>query len=248
MTDVGISRVTNQDRTIACPEIGFFGVTDGMGGHKFGEETAIRVASAMPKAVELFLNELGTDQSPQQAAGHLKHAIMTESKNIYQMGNNISKYDHGATLSCVLLIGDHAIFGNLGDSRGYVIRRKSESDGMQQMTTDHNLANELVESGKLSKEEAKNHFSSKQLIMYMGMDPPAVPETIIFKVEHEDRILLCSDGVYGMLSEEKIFEIFQRIPDSQDIVKELVDAANAAGGGDNISAVVVEISQRTSKK
>jgi len=243
LSDVGKRRKKNEDRNIICPEIGFFGVSDGMGGLRFGEETAQLVSSTMPEAVKQFLQESGGEISPVQAAEHLKQAIKMVSDNIFDTGNKSGRFDFGATLSCVLLVGDHAVFGNLGDSRGYVIRRSSKH-GSRQVTTDHNLASLLVKHGEITKEEAKDHYSSSQLMRFMGMEHPAEPDVFIVKLEKEDKILLCSDGLHGMLLDEEIYQIVLKDKSSEEIVRMLIDAANAAGGKDNISSILIKKSHK----
>ena len=241
-TDVGMQRRKNEDRIIVVPEFGFFGVTDGMGGLTHGEETAIIVASSMQEEVERFLNESGIGLSVQQAADFLKQTIIKISESIYYSSNRFGKFDFGATLTCVFLIGDCAVFGNLGDSRAYLIRKNGSSENIIQITTDHNLANQLVEEGIITKEEAKYHDSSLQLLRFMGIKPPTEPETHIVKLSEGDVILLCSDGLHDMLFDNEILKIVRENQSIEDAVQALIGEANDSGGTDNITVVLIELS------
>jgi len=240
--DIGKVRRSNQDRTITCPEMGLFGVSDGMGGLRFGERTAELTASAVPDALAHCLKNAVPGMAAEDAAERLKNAIRMVSDVVFDAGNSRGSFDFGATLSCVLLVGGHAVFGNLGDSRGYVVRKEGGASRIDQVTTDHNLASELVSQGKITKEEAMGHISSMQLLRFIGMEPPAGPEAFVVGIRQGDRLLLCSDGLHGMLTDEEICEIVAGGRCAEDIAQSLTDAANAAGGNDNISAVVIEVS------
>jgi len=240
-SDTGILRKKNEDKVFMSLEMPFFGVSDGMGGMRFGQESAEMVSLLVPEAVENLFHECGDKISSEKAAELLKQAIIKVSDYIYETDKKSGSFEHGATLSCVLLLGDSAVFCNLGDSRGYIIRGSGGNGKILQVTEDHNLAGEYVRLGKMTKEEAMDSLLSTQLTRFMGMDPPAEPDTFIVKLKEWDRILLCSDGLHGMIDDEEICDIALRNLDPEERVQELIDAANKAGGRDNVSAGLIII-------
>jgi len=235
--DIGKVRPGNEDRVFTNPEIGFFGVSDGIGGAKYGEKTAEMVSSSVPKAVETFLNENGSNISPQKAEEGLIEAIEKVSDVVYELDNKIGAREYGATISCTLLVDRFAVFGNVGDSRGYLMR----NGALYLLTEDDNYANIMVKSGEMTEEQVKRHpFLSTALTKYIGMKP-ARPHTAVVGLEKGDKILLCSDGLHGMLSDEEITDIMWLPMFADDTAELLKDAANAAGGQDNISVIIIEI-------
>ena len=176
--------------------------------------------------------------SLENAAGQLKQEICQISDMIYYNYNPLS-WQAGATLSGVRLTGRHAIFVNLGDSRGYLLPRNSKN--IRQITDDHNKAAELVKEGKITKEMAITHVASTKLTRFMGKTPPVIPDLFIEEVNPGDRILLCSDGLYGMVSEADLSAIMRSSPDPDRICERLIEKANAEGGWDNISVVYIEV-------
>ena len=241
--DIGRSRKSNQDEVLFCPEIGFFGVSDGMGGMPKGGETSRRIKKELPLMVKKITEDFrgGNANVVHELAEALKDLIITYNDRLFGELNIGGKYLCGATLSCVMLAGSTAIFINLGDSRGFILNNLDHS--LRQITEDHNVAAELVRIGALTREQAKNHYSSSQLVQYMGMDPPAKPDCFMEEISPGDSILLCSDGLYGMLSDAELAILLRSSNDPNTVCKRLVDAANKAGGRDNISAVYITIDQ-----
>ncbi|HRX57707.1 MAG TPA: protein phosphatase 2C domain-containing protein [Eubacteriales bacterium] len=242
LKDVGRTRTSNQDEVILCPERGFFAVSDGMGGLKDGGKTSAMIRDVFPDLFEHVAEETGTDASLESAAELLKNSVAVLSDSIYESGNEGHTIEFGATFCGVWLLQKCALFVNLGDSRGYILRA---SDGvLTQVTRDHNLAALLVESGDLSKEEAKHHHASSRITRFMGMPSPATPETFLETVAPGDTLLFCSDGLHGMLEDEQIRDVLLKGMPPEPTCRQLIDAANEAGGRDNISAVCVRIRKR----
>jgi serine/threonine protein phosphatase PrpC len=238
LTDIGIKRTSNQDEVVVCPQWGFHAVSDGMGGLPHGGDTSIMIRDVLPLMMEGAFSELRENISPEYAANLLQKAVCLLSDNIYDMGNrNVTVY--GATLSGVWLVGRHAVFVNLGDSRGYLLPRYRKK--IQQVTRDHNIAAILVDNGELTREEALNHPSSSSLLCFMGMPEPATPDVFIREVAPGDRLLLCSDGLYGTVEEKYLPRLMRSSRKPETVCRKLTDTANANGGRDNISAVYLKI-------
>ena len=240
LTDIGLKRSSNQDEVILVPDYGFFAVSDGMGGLPEGGEASQLLAYNLPAIMKDCAAALGRSRSPKQAAKLLNREIQSISDYIYRMKNTDKYKVAGATLSGVWLIGKHAVFVNLGDSRGYLLPRYKKS--ILQITTDHNLAARLIAQGKLTPRQAQNHHSSSMLLRFAGMDSPATPETFICEIKPGDRILLCSDGLHGMVDENFYPQILRTSSAPLRICKNLTNQANAAGGRDNIAVVCILIS------
>ena len=238
-TDIGLQRSSNQDEIICCPEYGFFAVSDGMGGMRCGGETSAMIAKALPGLIGQAYEALTDDPRPERAAKLLDGQVRLLSDSIYKRTNRGGKADFGATLCGVWLVKDRAVFVNLGDSRGYWLGYYKKR--IRQVTKDHNIAALLVESGELSREEARFHPSSSSLTRFVGMANPALPETFMEKLKPGDRILLCSDGLYGMTEEERLPIILRSSRSPERVVKRLVDYANGCVGRDNISAVYIKV-------
>ena len=239
--DIGKRRIANQDKIISCPEYGFFAVCDGMGGLPSGGEASNMVATIMPGIIALAHRELSNSPSPQSVASILKSYVQMISNNIYETGNR-NGIVFGSTFCGVWLIESHAVFVNIGDSRGYILPKFKRT--LRQVTKDHNAAAYLVEQGELTKSQAINHPASSRLTQFLGMQSPAFPDTFIEKVHHGDRIMLCSDGLYSMVNEAHIKSILRSSKSQSRVCNRLIDTANENGGRDNISVAYIKIQHR----
>jgi len=231
--DIGLRRESNQDELVLAPDIGFFGVSDGMGGLSMGELASRYVKDAFPL---LLRDALGTaaSLSVSEAERLLREGAVCLSDRLYREVNAKGTV-MGATLCCVWLVEDKAVFVSLGDSRGYVLRRREKLP--TQITEDMNLAGLLLREGAISPEEARKHPGKSQLTAYVGMPSPATPEVYVCDLRRGDSILLCSDGLYGMTEERQLAKLMRSSRNPQAVCGRLVRAAKAGGGRDNISAV-----------
>lgn len=165
--DVGMRHSSNQDAVICCSEHGFFAVSDGMGGLRCGGETSELLAKALPERIRSIRAELAADPDPEKAAELLAAQFRHISDNIFSVLNQGDQQDYGATLCGVWLVGDHAVFVNMGDSRGYLLG--VDEQGIRKITSDHNLAALLVASGYLNPNEARGHGANAELTRFVGM-------------------------------------------------------------------------------
>jgi serine/threonine protein phosphatase PrpC len=237
--DIGAKRPVNQDEVICCPEYGFFAVSDGMGGLDGGKETSAMIAEALPGLIGQIYEQLRDSPAPEQAATLLAKQVALISDNIDGTMNGDDDFAYGATVCGVWLVGKQAVFVNLGDSRGYLL--KADKEHIEQITLDHNMAVELVAEGRLFRDQARQHWSSSVLTRFVGMEAPALPETFIAELEPGDRILLCSDGLHGMIEDADLPGLLRASDEPEQVVNRLIDEANRAGGRDNIAVVYIKI-------
>jgi protein phosphatase len=238
--DIGRKRDSNQDKVICCPDLFFFGVSDGMGGMPKGGEMAERIGEDLPGiAAKLAGNWDGERADVKTLSEAFTNEIISYSDKLFRDYNAGEDYQGGATFCGVLLVDSSAVFVNLGDSRAYILKQGDRAP--RQITEDHNLAADYVRLGILTKEQAKKHRSSSQLVRFMSMEPPAEPDCFVEELSSGDTILLCSDGLYGMLADEEIGRLLGSDKDPETVCKRLIAAANEAGGRDNIAAVCIRL-------
>ena len=238
LVDIGSVRRSNQDEVILAPDQGLFAVSDGMGGLEDGGAASQYVKQALPMVAESGIGEM-EKADPGQAAVRLNGLVQLISDRLYAQGNSPGYFRFGATVAGVLLHGTKAVFVCLGDSRGYLLPKYKKNP--VQITEDMNIAGILVRLGEMTKEQAKDNPASSRLTAFVGMQSPAKPATYVVDVKPGDRILLCSDGLYGMVTEREMAQLMRSSKSQERVCKNLIDAANAYGGRDNISAVCIRV-------
>jgi protein phosphatase len=234
-THVGKVREKNEDTFLAEPQLTLFVVSDGMGGHRGGELASKIVIEDLPVMIEAGLDKLKVG-CPKTIKSLLNRSIAEQSRQLHLEGTSESGFkDMGATLVVMLLRNKRCFIANLGDSRGYLFRKGK----LSQLTRDHSVVSDLVTERLIGPEEAQNHKSRGQITSYIGMEEEPLPHVCSFLLKKNDRLLLCSDGLTDMVDDENITAILQDESDSETVCKKLVNAANAAGGYDNITVMVV---------
>jgi serine/threonine protein phosphatase PrpC len=244
--DRGRKRESNQDRLILCPEYGFFGVSDGMGGLSHGGRTAEILEEAVPEFIknyEQYLTENNLSFLVDFFSNYTKEKVAETSDKLYANFNAQGKTAYGATFCGLWLLGKFAFFHNIGDSRGYLLRKGGKK--LRQITEDHNLAAILVRGGELTREEARNDPASSRLTRFVGMEAPAAIDEFREEIFPGDRILLCSDGLHGVLDDEAMCRLLRSSRSPNIVCRRLIAAANEAGGRDNISAVYIKIGEES---
>jgi PPM family protein phosphatase len=224
LTDTGRKRRHNEDVYVVDPPI--FAIADGMGGAKAGE-----VAAAL--AADALRGEAGSGEDT------LVTLIQEANRRVYERAaEDAAKSGMGTTMTVALLEDSRVRIGHVGDSRAYLIR-----DGeLSQLTDDHSLVGELVRSGKLAPEDAETHPQRSVITRVLGTDPDVDVDTITIETRSGDLFLLCSDGLYSMVGNNRILELVERNRRDLDAAaKALVAAANKGGGDDNITVVAFEI-------
>lgn len=224
-TEVGHVREHNEDSLTVLPPL--FAVADGMGGHEAGE-----IAS------EITINTLN-DLAPESAdAEALARAVVAANLNVIKApSQGIGREGMGTTLTAAILEKERLIIAQVGDSRAYLLHNGS----LQQITRDHSLMADMIEAGQLTEAEARVHPNRSVITRAIGSDPHMQPDLYELNVETGDRLLLCSDGVCGMIEDSEIASIMRQAPSAQACADQLVEAALHAGGFDNATAVVVDV-------
>lgn len=224
-TEVGHVREHNEDSLTVLPPL--FAVADGMGGHEAGE-----IAS------EITINTLN-DLAPESAdAEALARAVVAANLNVIKApSQGIGREGMGTTLTAAILEKERLIIAQVGDSRAYLLHNGS----LQQITRDHSLMADMIEAGQLTEAEARVHPNRSVITRAIGSDPHMQPDLYELNVETGDRLLLCSDGVCGMIEDSEIASIMRQAPSAQACADQLIEAALHAGGFDNATAVVVDV-------
>ena len=236
LTDKGRYRAENQDAfAIADTEGGLVAVVcDGMGGAAAG-----RLASDM--AVKRFISfaKKGFAVSGSgQEEDVLRQAADSANRQIYHFAATAEEYNGMGTTLVGAVFGEaQATFVNVGDSRAYLVRDKV----MRQLTEDHTLVQDMLRSGLLTKEEAMMHPDRNMITRAIGGEETIEPDFYRFETCPGDVILLCTDGLYGEVSANRILQLSTEYSSMHELAKKLVDEANEAGGKDNISVVCIRI-------
>lgn len=224
-TDVGCVRDHNEDSLVVAPPL--YVVCDGMGGHAAGEvasEIAVRVIeNRAPQHADV--EELG------RAVEEANLAIIRAARE------GRGREGMGTTCTAAILEGERLVIAQVGDSRAYLLSKGR----LQQLTRDHSLMADLIEAGHITKEEAKVHPQRSVITRALGSDPRMLPDLFELDVNPGDRLLICSDGLTTMLSDEEIAQLLARTADPQLCARQLVNAAIAAGGYDNVTVIVADV-------
>jgi PPM family protein phosphatase len=231
-SDVGRMRSGNEDSYFCGRTV--FAVADGLGGHQGGE---VASAAAVEPLARLDSHEL-TD--PGAVAEALAAAIREANEAILERAaDDPSLYGMGTTITAAAVAGGrHLQLAHVGDSRAYLLREGA----LDQLTTDHTVVGELVRRGRLTPEQAAIHPERSILTRAVGLDP-RVPVDLPDPLELQpgDQVLLCSDGLTEAVGDGQIAELLSATPDGHAACRSLIDAANGAGGPDNITVVLVRV-------
>jgi len=226
-TDTGRTRRRNEDSYVVAPPL--FCVADGMGGAQAGEVASRLAAAAVEEVV---------DQSGRSGPERVTSLIQEANRRVYERSSVDPTVSGMGTTITVALVEDGVTIGHVGDSRAYLVR----GGVLTQLTEDHSLVNELVKSGKLSREEAEQHPQRSVITRALGTDPDVDVDAFTVDAQPGDLFLLCSDGLTSMVDNEEILALLERNRnDLKGATKSLLTAANRGGGEDNITVVAFEI-------
>lgn len=237
-TDIGRKRKVNQDA------VGIFKnkenltlavVADGMGGHQAGE-----VASKLAVADLGKLWEISKLTDKEEIIQWLIKTIQRENEIIYQKGQaDAEKTGMGTTIVAVVVLKNYLIFAHVGDSRLYMLRGET----FEQMTEDHSLVNLLVQSGEITKEMAEVHPQKNVLVRSVGIPGTVEVDVTDLETLPDDCFLVCSDGLTNMINDDYIATIIKKAPTLEMALEQLIETANGMGGKDNITALLINVSE-----
>ena len=244
---VGKQREHNEDSVLAITAtlagmsagvpFGLYIVADGMGGHQYGEvasNAAVRIiAGQVLRKFHSYLFTLPTQQ-PEESLQEVLEGAIREAHRVVQRDAPGS----GTTVTAALVLGQQVTIGHVGDSRVYSVH---PSGRVEQLTQDHSLVRRLEELGHLNKEEAANYPHRNVLIRAVGQGEAIEADIFTIPFPHGCTLALCTDGLWGVVSEDLIRRALVDSPTLQRACSSLVAAANAAGGPDNISVVLVQM-------
>jgi serine/threonine protein phosphatase PrpC len=243
---IGLQREHNEDclfafsatiggETTSAP-LGLFIVADGMGGHQYGEvasASAVRtMANYLLKRFHAYLinPSEGMDEPLQEM---MRVAILEAQRAVTQVAPG-----SGTTLTAALVLGRQMTIGHVGDSRAYSLHTGGR---VETLTRDHSLVRRLEELGQITSEEASAHPQRNVLYRAVGQGDVLEPDIFTTPFPQPGYLLLCSDGLWSVISDDTLCDLVTTAPNLHSACKNLIEAANAAGGPDNISAVVVQL-------
>ncbi|MBA4029504.1 MAG: serine/threonine-protein phosphatase [Planctomyces sp.] len=231
----GNFRDNNEDALHVDPQGRFFLVADGMGGQSAGERASALAMEIIPKKLA---HQIHFSSSPaEQVVKVIDDAVALANTEIMALGELDSKlHNMGTTVTFAVIVGETMYAGGVGDSRTYLLRGQN----FKQLTTDHSLTQALVDAGTLTAEEALTHRYRNVLYRYLGSkDGAQGAGAKPYPLQPGDRIVLCSDGATGGVSDPQLQALLAGGNDPEKIAEEIVKAAEAGGSKDNITVVVV---------
>lgn len=244
LTDVGRARKHNEDGWLIDDEIGLYAVADGMGGHAAGEVASaygLRCVQEQLLKRKPLLDEFTQNPTPERRAQVLREvelAINVASSAIFHMAQRDKKrHGMGTTLSMILLASNKAFMAHVGDSRVYLAR----ANQIHQLSEDHSYLWEQIKKGAITVEEARRSPFSNVITRAVGITETVQVDTLVFDILPGDTYLCCSDGLHGYLEGEAELAQILAAEDGEEIPRRLVGLANARGGKDNITCVVVRV-------
>lgn len=236
LSDQGLVRGKNEDQWAADPANGLFIVSDGMGGEFAGDIASRIVVETLPYMLKEKMRAIknptisDTSENLFDSLRDLSHHVQKKTKNVPGLSGM------GATVVVAWIRHSRILIGHMGDSRAYRMR----GENFDQLTVDHSIIQLLINEGEITAQEADGHPATGQLTRFVGMEGEPLPEVEFYDLNAEDTYLLCSDGLTGMLTDDAIFSILKRRNSAKETCQELIVRANASGGRDNITALVIQ--------
>ena len=239
-SDVGKIRDINQDAYyyIEDDKLPIFIVADGMGGHKAGEVASNLAISTIIRHYESSKQKILSKEMfiPQ----FLNESVELANDNLIEEASGDDELKGmGTTVTMCLILDNEVYIGHVGDSRAYLLR-----DGeLSQITQDHSLVGELLRIGSITKDEAVNHPKKNIITRALGSNPKINVDVFNRELQNEDKIILCTDGLTNMVTEEKILEILLSSEIPSAVCSTLVNISNEAGGIDNTTIMIIKAKQ-----
>ncbi|MEY8877171.1 MAG: Stp1/IreP family PP2C-type Ser/Thr phosphatase [Leptothrix sp. (in: b-proteobacteria)] len=243
LTDRGRSRANNEDSVVADPDAALAVLADGMGGYNAGEVASGMATGYLGSQLGAWLVEASPEVSDQEVRRAMDICVDNANRAIFDAANANPQYaGMGTTLVLAVFRGSRLLLGHIGDSRGYRWREGR----LVQLTRDHSLLQEQMDAGLISPEQAAISLNKNLVTRAMGVEDVVLLEAHSHALAIDDWVLLCSDGLSDMLDDDAIARVLQGRVDVADAAQALVDAANEAGGRDNIAVILVAVRAGTS--
>lgn len=246
ISDIGLVRHNNEDYWAAIPEINFYVLADGMGGHRAGEVAAQEAVKSLCSIVKKSLMKPEAKElSLEEVQGIIGMAIEHCNAVVYQMGrSDYALRGMGTTLCCLLFHPTGLICGHVGDSRIYRLRSRT----LEQITRDHSLLFDLVETGQLDERQASEFMYKNIITKAVGTESFLEPSVHIQDLQQGDIYLMCTDGLSDMLSAKDIEIALNMNSSLEETGHRLVNTANARGGYDNVTVVLTKVEKENASK
>lgn len=234
ITNIGKIRSENEDSfsNVSLGDLDFFIVADGMGGHSKGDVASKLAAKLFVKYIkEADINSYESYIKLQEGA------ISYANQEIYKLSLEEGDIRMGTTVVCLCIDHKDKVYylTHLGDSRAYIYR----NDSLTQLTRDHSLVNDLLDSGSLTEDEAENFINKSAITRAVGTEEKVIPDSKSLPMEDGDIILMVTDGLTNELTDEKIKEIVKENKDPYQISSRLIEEAIYHGGRDNITVTTI---------
>jgi len=236
-TDIGMIRKMNQDAYYISEENENYKLcilADGMGGYT-GGEIASRLACISVAEYIIKKFDVNKQQTKEDIMEMIKNAMEHSNNVVYEKSKEAEELEQmGTTLEVCLIYNNRAYIGHIGDSRIYRLRQGI----MRKLTVDHSYVQKLVKDGTITKEEAINHPKKNMLMKALGCEEQIEPDVMVKGFNEGDILLICSDGLTNMISEQEIYNIIEQ--DIQNGAQNLIRKAKELGGYDNITVIIIE--------
>ena len=224
-TSIGRMRSNNEDAYLVANPL--FAVADGMGGHEAGE-----IAST------LAVDTLRAAKADLTKADNLRALVVQANITVLDAPTKgIGRLGMGTTLTAAVIDNDRLLIAQVGDSRAYLLH----DDQLRRLTKDHSYVQELLNSGEITEAESRDHPRRGVITRVLGFESHTQPDLYELRLAEGDRVLLCSDGLHGMLEDKAIQKVLQDERTAQQCADALVRAANKAGGADNTTVIVIDV-------
>jgi PPM family protein phosphatase len=238
-SDVGLLRELNEDSLVVLNlvhghrSLCLSAIADGMGGHQSGEiASSLLIQTLVSHAAQNWLAETGEDSG--RFSAWLDESIQTGNRAVFERAQQAGS-DMGTTIVAALIVDGEAYIAHVGDSRAYHLT----AGGLRRITTDHSFVEQLVASGEITRQQARRHPHAHVILRTIGDEPDVEVDHYRFSRQPGEQLLLCSDGLTTMLSDEHVRQILVQAESPQAACDTLVEEANSAGGEDNISVIVI---------
>ena len=244
-TDSGLTRDNNEDAVAFDAQTGLCILADGMGGYNAGEVASGMACAFIKSEMSRWLSQAGLCANGNEVRRAMEICVQNANHSIFNAANSNSQYiGMGTTLVIGVFQAGRLVLGHIGDSRCYRLR----SGEFQQITKDHSLLQEQIDAGLITPEQALTSANKNLVTRALGVEDSVLLDVTEHRVQVGDVYLLCSDGLSDMIRDQSIADIISGNARLEQKATQLISAANAGGGRDNISVVLAHAKEETSKR